>query len=76
MFFRERDGRGAVIDYTAAVTGALHLAPDGPAEELLAADYAGMVNDGLLFEEPPVFVDLVARCRAIQDRANSIGASP
>jgi hypothetical protein len=56
--------------------GALHLAPDGPAEELLAADYGGMVNDGLLFEEPPVFAELVSRCRAIEDRANSIGASP
>ena len=75
MFFRERDGRGDLVDYEAAVTGALRLAPDGPAEEVLAADYAGMVNDGLLFEQPPTFADLVARCRAIQDRAN-IGAAP
>jgi hypothetical protein len=73
MFFRERDGQGDVIDYDAAVLGALQLAPDGSAEELLAADYAGMVNDGLLFEKPPAFAELVARCRAIQDRANNIG---
>lgn len=71
MFFRERDGQGDVIDYMAAVTSGLHLAPDGPAAELLAGDYAGMVNDGLLFEEPPVFAELIARCRAIQDRANN-----
>lgn len=71
VFFRERDGQGDVIDYGAAVLGALQLAPNGQAEELLAADYAGMVNDGLLFEEPPVFAELVARCRAIQDRANT-----
>jgi hypothetical protein len=76
MFFRERDGQGDVIDHDAAVTGALRLAPDGRAEELLAADYAGMVNDGLLFEKPPAFVELVARCRAIQDRANNVGVSP
>jgi hypothetical protein len=76
MFFRERDRHGDVIDYTAAVMGALHLAPDGPAGELLATDYTGMVNDGLLFEKPPIFVELVARCRAIQDRANDIGVSP
>ena len=76
MFFRERDGKGHVIDYDAAVLGALQLAPDGPAEGLLAADYAGMVNDGLLFEKPPVFAELVARCRAIQDRANNIGVPP
>jgi hypothetical protein len=52
MSFRERDGQGDVIDYNPAVLGALQLAPDGQAEELLAADYAGMVNDGLLFEKP------------------------
>ena len=67
---------GDVIDYDAAVMGALHLAPDGPAEQLLAADYAGMVKDGLLFEKPPTFAELVARCRAIQDRANNISVSP
>ena len=72
MFFRERDGRGDVIDYN-AVMGALQLAPDGPAQELLAADYAGMVNDGLLFEKPPLIAELVARCRTIQDRANNVG---
>jgi hypothetical protein len=72
MFFRERDRQGEVIDYDAAVLGALQLAPDGQAGELLAADYAGMVNDGLLFEEPPVFAELVARCRSIQDRANNV----
>jgi hypothetical protein len=72
MFFRERDRQGEVIDYDAAVLGALQLAPDGQAGELLAAEYAGMVNDGLLFEEPPVFAELVARCRSIQDRANNV----
>jgi hypothetical protein len=61
MFFRERDGRGDVIDYGAAVMGALQLAPNGPAEELLAADYAGMVNDGLLFERAPIFAELLAQ---------------
>ena len=76
MFFRERDERGDAIDYNAAVMGALQLAPDGPAQALLAADYAGMVNDGLLFEKPPLFAELVARCRVIQDRANSISVSP
>ena len=44
--------------------------------KLLVVDYAGMVNDGLLFEEPPKFETLVARCRAIQDRANNIDVTP
>ncbi len=70
MFFRERDGDGVAIDYEAAVHGELRLVPDGAAEELLAADYAGMVSDGLVFEEPPAFTSLVAQCGAIQDRAN------
>jgi hypothetical protein len=73
MFFRERDGQGDFIDYRAAVLGGLQLAPDGQAQELLDADYAGMANDGLLFEEPPKFETLVARCRAIQDLANNVG---
>lgn len=76
MLFRERDGRGDVIDHDAAVMGAMHLVPDGPAGGVLATDYEGMVKDGLLFERPPVFVDLVARCRSIQERANNIAISP
>ena len=75
MFFRERDRQGDVIDYDAAVLGALQLAPDGQSGELLAVDYAGMVNDGLVFEEPPAFAELVARCRSIQDRANHLGST-
>ena len=72
IFFRERDGRGKIIDYYDAVRGGLNLVPDGTAAELLAADYAGMVADGLLFENAPDFTTLVARCREIQDRANQI----
>ena len=52
------------------VRGGLQLVPDGAAEEALAADYAGMVTDGLLFENAPEFMNLVAECREIQTRAN------
>jgi len=72
IFFRERDSQGLIIDYRAAVRGGLQLVPDGAAEEALAADYAGMVTDGLLFENAPEFMNLVARCREIQNRANQI----
>ena len=72
VFFREKDGQGVIIDYEAAVRGGIQLVPDGAAEELLAADYAGMVTDGLVFEEAPDFTTLVAQCRAIQNRANQV----
>lgn len=63
---------GKVIDYNDAVRGGLQLVPDGTAEELLAADYAGLVADGLVFESAPDCATLLARCREIQDRANQI----
>lgn len=72
IFFREKDAQGLIIDYEAAVRGGLQLVPDGAAEELLAADYAGMVTDGLVFESAPDFTTLVAQCRAIQTRANQV----
>lgn len=70
MFFRESDEGGRVIDYEAAVAGDLRLVPSGEAERRLVEDYGGMVGDGLLFEDPPSFEALIARCRDIQGRAN------
>jgi hypothetical protein len=72
MFFREKDGRGQAINYDAAVLGGLHLVPDGAATELLAEDYAGMVGDGLFFEEAPSFSSLVVQCEEIERRANQL----
>lgn len=54
MFFRERDGQGDVIDYDAAVMGALHLAPDGQAEELLAINLRGN-GEGRVAHPPFIF---------------------
>lgn len=39
MFFREKDGQGATIDYHDAVRGGLCLVPDGAAEQLLVDNY-------------------------------------
>lgn len=72
IFFPERDGRGITVDYDAAVRGKLQLVPHGAAAKLLAADYDGMVRDGLVFEEAPTFTSLVTQCRAIQKRANQV----
>ena len=73
IFFREKDSQGHIIRYEAAVCGGLQLVPDGAEEELLATDYAGMVSDGLVFENAPDFTTLVAHCREIQKRANEAG---
>jgi len=70
VFFREKDGQGQLIDYEAAVGGGLQLVPDGAVAHLLADDYAGMIADGLFFEEPPSFAEVLERCEAIQMRAN------
>ncbi len=70
MFFAEKDGAGAPIDYHAAVSGHLQLAPDGSALDLLAADYARMLEDGLLEDGAESFDDLIARCQQIQSAAN------
>jgi hypothetical protein len=74
IFFREKDDKGAVIDYEAAVRGGLLLVPNGPAKERLAADYARMVEAGLLFEDAPDFRTLMARCREIQTLCNQLTA--
>jgi Nucleotidyl transferase AbiEii toxin, Type IV TA system len=72
IFFREKDGEDRIIDYEDAVRGGLQLVPAGEAEDLLAEDYAGMVSDGLLFEDAPDFTTLVAQCREVQNRANQV----
>jgi hypothetical protein len=74
IFFRERGADGQSIDYVAAVHGALRLVPDGLSKRLLADDYAGMINDGLFFEEAPSFAALLAHCESIQRRANRVEA--
>ena len=72
MFFREKDKNGDFIDYNVAVEGHLQLVPEGAAKEKLAADYRGMSEDGLLFEDPPSFKHLLERAQSIQERANPI----
>lgn len=70
MFFAEKAADGAAIDYEAAVGGKLQLAPTGEARVALAADYARMVEDGLLLEDAEPFEALVERCADIAKRAN------
>ena len=70
MFFREKDAKGAWIDYGEAVSGDLQLVPDGRARDVLADDYDRMLSDGMLLDDEERFNDLMERCADIQERAN------
>ena len=70
VFFVERNTQGEVIDYHAAVAGALQLVPDDGALAKLAADYQHMIDDGLFLDDAEPFNELLERCRAIQQKAN------
>lgn len=70
MFFAEKAADGASIDYVAAVNGGLQLVPTGDAAEVLARDYALMVEDGLFLDDAENFEALMERCRDLTVRAN------
>jgi len=70
VFFAEKNTHGEVIDYHAAVAGALKLVPDDGALAKLAIDYQHMVDDGLFLDDAEPFDTLLDRCRAIQQKAN------
>ncbi len=72
MFFRENDADRNPIDYTAAVSGDLQLVPNGPFRDILADDYARMLQGGmLLLDNVEEFDELMGRCAHIQERANT-----
>ena len=71
IFFAEAAPDGTPIDYRAAVTGALVLAPSGDARRTLAEDYQRMVGDGLLLDDAEPFDALLQRCRAIAVKVNA-----
>jgi hypothetical protein len=70
VFFAEKNTHGEVIDYHAAVGGALQLVPNDGALAKLAVDYQHMVDDGLFLDDAEPFDTLLERCRAIQQKAN------
>jgi hypothetical protein len=64
-FFAESMPDGRPIDYRAAVTGALDVAPSGDARQTLAEDHQRMVEDGLLLNNAEPFEVLLQRCQAL-----------
>jgi hypothetical protein len=71
VFFAEKNTHGEVIDYHAAIGGALQLVPNDGALAKLAIDYQHMIDDGLFLDDAEPFDTLLERCRAIQQKANA-----
>ena len=76
IFFAESTPGGAPLDYRAAVTGALTLAPTGGARQALADDYQRMVEDGLLLDDAEPFDALLQRCQTLADKVNAAVREP
>ncbi|WP_026987828.1 nucleotidyl transferase AbiEii/AbiGii toxin family protein [Fodinicurvata fenggangensis] len=72
VFFREKAADGTLIDYKEAVNGALRIVPEGEAQQVLADDYARMIDAGLLHTHAAPFDDLMQACTRIQDQANDL----
>lgn len=70
VFFAEKDVNGNKVDYLKAVSGELHLIPQGQSLDALHKDYEAMLEDGLLAEKQSDFEDVMESCAAIQDRVN------
>ena len=50
--------------------GDLQLVPNGPFRDILADDYARMLQGGMLLDDAEEFDELIERCADIQERAN------
>ena len=70
-FFSEKDTGGEVIDYVAAVEGALQIVPEGAARAALASDYAKMLEDEVMVGDALPFDALMQACIELAARANA-----
>jgi len=69
-FFPEKDMDRQKIDYLAAVRGEIQLVPIGEEHDSLAADYATMVDEGVLFDEAPSFDAIMSKCKQLESAVN------
>jgi hypothetical protein len=72
MFFPEKSASGELIDYVAAISGGLRLAPSETALAELSLDYARMLDDGLLPGDAEPFETLLEQCRELEARTNKV----
>jgi hypothetical protein len=71
-FWRSKNSANQPIDYIAAINGSLQLVPAGEALEALEADYAAMLESGMLRDNPPQFDELLKRITLLQEQCNSL----
>ncbi|MDR2891666.1 MAG: nucleotidyl transferase AbiEii/AbiGii toxin family protein [Deltaproteobacteria bacterium] len=71
MFFQEKDQTGAVIDYRKCLSGHLRLVPEGAARDALQADYASMVQEGILLIDAQDFDTVLAQSAELEEEINS-----
>ena len=72
MFFSEKTAAGELIDYVAAVSGALQLVPSDMALASLSLDYSKMLDDGLLMGDAERFDSLLEPCGDWEARVNKV----
>ena len=69
-FFIEKDTDGQVIDYAAATTSHLKIAPEGEARAALAKDYAAMLADEVMVGDALPFDELMNACSELETKLN------
>ncbi len=74
FFFLEKDGSGNIIDYHAAVDGALSIVPVAAARAALAQDYEAMRADEVMIGAGLAFDDLMQACGDVEAQANKAAA--
>ena len=62
--------RSGFANYEACVGGHFRLVPDQPLRATLARDYAAMVSEGMFFNEPPSFDEIMARLERLEAQLN------
>lgn len=70
LFFREKDADGKVIDYFAATSGHLKIAPEGEAKVALEADYTAMLAEGMMVGDALPFDMLLQACADLEAKVN------
>jgi hypothetical protein len=70
FFFAEKAANGTEISYESAVHGQLQIVPQGEPRTALQADYAKMIEDGVLLGQAIPFDELMLRCQDLENIAN------
>lgn len=70
LFFSEKAADQQVIDYGAATSGQLKIAPEAQARAALADDYEAMLSDNIMVGDAMSFDDLMDACGELEQQVN------